>query len=185
MILQEVRNWTEGQNVLSGYEFYTDIDLARDFACDVRESLVKRHTLVVLFGTIWGFCSSSLSWRCFTGWLLVDAEEDGSCCHQFSSTSSHFQNCVWMWSECKFGVQVWKGCLHPVFIQMQMVHHLVDVKLEQSGCIPFVYELCALLTLLFSPTRGMGSWCFWTVSFSWISYLSTSDHAWFWPFVSW
>ena len=27
MLLQEVRNWPGGQGVLSGYEFYTDIDL--------------------------------------------------------------------------------------------------------------------------------------------------------------
>ena len=64
MLLQEVRNWLGrggGQNVLSGYELYTDIDLdtavaiPRDFACDVREKVYsKKYIFVVTFGTVWG-----------------------------------------------------------------------------------------------------------------------------------
>ena len=61
MSLQELGNWPGGQGVLSGYEFYTDIDLdtavaiPRDFACDVREKVLqKKYTLVVFFGTVWG-----------------------------------------------------------------------------------------------------------------------------------
>ena len=34
-----------------------------------------------------------------------------------------------------------------------MVHHLVGVKLRQSGCISFVYELCAHLIIAFSLSR--------------------------------
>ena len=53
MLLQEVRNWLEGQNVLSGYELHTDIDLdtavafPRDFACDVREKVLSKSTLLL------------------------------------------------------------------------------------------------------------------------------------------
>ena len=48
MFLQEVRNWPEGQGVLTGCELDTDIDLdtavatPRDVACDVRESLIEK-----------------------------------------------------------------------------------------------------------------------------------------------
>ena len=68
MLLQEVRNWSGCQNVLSGYELYTCIDLdtavaiPRHFACDVRaKSYRKRYTFVVVFGTVWGSVNLSLS----------------------------------------------------------------------------------------------------------------------------
>ena len=54
MLLQEVRNWPGGQGVLTGYELYTDIDLdtavaiPRDFACDVRESLIEKVSIFVV-----------------------------------------------------------------------------------------------------------------------------------------
>ena len=53
MLLQEVRNWPGGQGVLSGYEVCTDIDLdtavaiPRDFACDVREKVLSKNTLLL------------------------------------------------------------------------------------------------------------------------------------------
>ena len=48
MLLQEVRNWSGCQNVLSCYELYTGIDLdtavaiPRDFAGDVREKVLSK-----------------------------------------------------------------------------------------------------------------------------------------------
>ena len=54
MLLQEVRNWQSGQGVLSGYELYTDFDvdtavaIARDCACDVRESVSFRKSTRLL-----------------------------------------------------------------------------------------------------------------------------------------
>ena len=59
MLLQEVRNWPGSQNELSGYELYTDagldtaVAIPRECACDVRENVLsKKHTFVVLFGTV-------------------------------------------------------------------------------------------------------------------------------------
>ena len=61
MLLQEVRNWPGGQNALSGYELYTNFGLdtavaiPREFAFDVRESVLsKKYIFVVLFGIVWG-----------------------------------------------------------------------------------------------------------------------------------
>ena len=48
MLLQEMRNWPDGQGVLSGYELYTDIDLDTavakppDFACDACEKSYQK-----------------------------------------------------------------------------------------------------------------------------------------------
>ena len=57
MLLQE----PGGQNALVGYELFTDVGLdtavatPRELARDVNEKVLsKRHTFVVLFGTIWG-----------------------------------------------------------------------------------------------------------------------------------
>ena len=58
--------------MLSGYELYTDIDLdtvvamPRDFACDVRESLIEKLHFCRSVWHCLGFGSSSLSWGCFS-----------------------------------------------------------------------------------------------------------------------
>ena len=56
MLLQEVRNWQGGQEVLPGFEFYTDLDddiavaIPWDYACNVRECVFSRkYTFVVMF----------------------------------------------------------------------------------------------------------------------------------------
>ena len=68
MLLQEVRHWPGDQGVLSGCEFYTDIELdtavaiPRDFTCDVREKVLFEK--VHFCRSVWhclGFGSSSLS----------------------------------------------------------------------------------------------------------------------------
>ena len=68
MLLQEVRNWQGGQELLPGYELYTDLDVdtavavPRDFACDVHDCVFSKKVHVCCH--VWyhlGFCSSSLS----------------------------------------------------------------------------------------------------------------------------
>ena len=87
MLLQEVRSWPGDQGVLSGYAFYTDIDLdivfaiPRDFGCDVREKVLSQR---YIFGDV----SQDDLWS-----MLKEMEDD---CHQSSLSSSHFHNCDWI-----------------------------------------------------------------------------------------
>ena len=70
MLLHEVRDWPGGQNVLLGYELYTDVELdtavaiPREFACDVREKVLskkKNACFCCVVRHCLGFCPSSLS----------------------------------------------------------------------------------------------------------------------------
>ena len=112
-----LRHWPGGQGVLSGYELYTDIYLdtavaiPRDYGCDVREKVLsKRYTFVVLFGTVWGSvhlpCHGDVSQDDL--WSMLKEMEDVV----IYLRRRHRTSRIVIGSD-----------------QMQMVHHLVGVKL--------------------------------------------------------
>ena len=136
MLLQEVRTWPGGQGVLSGYELYTNINLdtavaiPRDFACDVREKVLpKRFTFVVLFGTVWGSvhlpCHGDVSLDDL--WSMLKEMEDVV----INLRRRHRTSRIVIGSDMNVSLAPSLEGLtgFPVFIQMQMVHHLVGVKL--------------------------------------------------------
>ena len=103
MLQQEVRNWPGCQNVLSGHELDTDIDLdtgvalPRDFACDFREKVFsKKNILVVMFGIVWGSvhlpCHGDISQDDL--WSILKEMEDVFI--NLRPSSSHLQNCDWI-----------------------------------------------------------------------------------------
>ena len=86
MLLQEVRSWLGGPDVLLGYELFTDVELdtavavPREFACDAREKvLLNKYTFVVLFGTIWGsvhLCCHNSDATQDDLWTMLKEKED-------------------------------------------------------------------------------------------------------------
>ena len=150
MLLQEVRNWPGGQSVLSGYELYTDIVLdtavaiPRDLACDVREKVLsKRYTFVVLFGTVWGSvhrpCHGDVSQDDL--WSMLKEMEDVV----INLRRRHRTYRIVIVSD--LNVSLAPSLEGLTGSRIHSNESGASSRWREAGCIPFVYELCAHLTI--------------------------------------